>query len=566
MVGKVVVSTLSVLLVVGVVIGVIVGIHSRSSSGSSNVQESPSMKAISSMCAHTDYKDVCSNSLEPVAQNASATPKDFIQAAVKATIDEVKAALEKSGSFANASDGSRDKMAVEDCKDLLQSAVAELQASFSSVGDAQMHALNDRADELKNWLSAVISYQQSCIDGFDKPEFQKSASDGLFNATRLTSNALALVSEISEILSAFNIPINMDLKASNSRRLLGGDIGMGENGFPTWMSAADRKLLAAGPQQVKPNAVVAKDGSGQYKTITAALQAYPKNNKGRYVIYVKAGVYDEEVMVDKNMVNVFMYGDGPRKTIVTGRKSYTSGFSTFKTASFSAVGNGFIAKAMGFSNTAGPEGHQAVALRVQSDMSALYNCRMDGYQDTLYTQAHRQFYRNCVISGTVDFIFGDAAAVIQNSLLIVRKPMDNQQNAVTAQGRSDRRETSGIVIHNCRIVPEQKLFPVRFKIPTYLGRPWKEFSRTVIMESTIGDFIQPAGWMAWDGDFALNTLFFAEYANRGPGARTDRRVKWRGYKVITNRNEAAQFTAGPFINGNLWLRTTSFPYQLGFRA
>lgn len=180
-------------------------------------------------------------------------------------------------------------------------------------------------------------------------------------------------------------------------------------------------------------------------------------------------------------------------------------------------------------------------------MSAFYNCRMDAYQDTLYVQVHRQFYSNCVISGTVDFIFGDASAIIQNSLIIVRRPLDGQKNAVTAQGRSDKRETTGLVIHNCRIVPEQKLVPLRFKIPTYLGRPWKMYSRTVIMESTLGDLIQPAGWLEWAGNFALDTLYYREYGNRGPGAVTSRRVRWKGYNVTTNRNEALQFTAGPFI-------------------
>lgn len=230
-----------------------------------------------------------------------------------------------------------------------------------------------------------------------------------------------------------------------------------------------------------------------------------------------------------------------------------------------AIGKGFVAKSIGFQNTAGPEGHQAVALRVQSDMSAFYNCRIDGYQDSLYVQAHRQFYRNCVISGTVDFIFGDAAAVIQNCLIIVRKPGPNQKNAVTAQGRVDKHETTGIVIQNCRIVPEQKLYAERLSVPTYLGRPWKEYSRTIIMQSTIGDLIQPAGWMEWEGNFALDTLYYAEYANRGAGASTNQRVKWKGHKVITNKNELLQFTPGPFLQGNLWLPNTGAPFVLGFK-
>ncbi|KAF8387738.1 hypothetical protein HHK36_026392 [Tetracentron sinense] len=567
MMGKVVVAGVSLILVVGVIIGIVAGIsrNSSSSNDSSGIGLSTSSKSVATICAPTDYKEACVKSLAPYANNASATPKDLFKAALQVTIEEVKSGLNLSDTIGISVNDSSQKMALDDCKDLLQFAIDELQASVSMVGDSDMNTMNDRTAELKNWLSAVISYQQTCLDGVTHPDLKEAMQKGLLNATQLTSNALAIVTEISEILKTFNIPLK--ISSPSSRRLLGSATEVDKDGYPTWFSAADRKLLAkVGNGGVRPNAVVAKDGSGRFKTIAAALAAYPKNNRGRYVIYVKAGVYDEYITVTKDQVNVFMYGDGPRRTIVTGRKSNRDGVSTFKTASFSAVGSGFIGKSMGFRNTAGPEGHQAVALRVQSDMSAFFNCRMDGYQDTLYVQTHRQFYRNCVISGTVDFIFGDSATVIQNSLIIARKPMDNQQNTVTAHGRSDKRETTGLVIHNCRIVPEQKLFPVRFKIPTFLGRPWKEYSRTVIMESTLGDFIQPAGWMPWAGDFALNTLFYAEYGNRGPGAKTNRRVKWRGFKVITNRREALQYTAGPFIQGNLWLRTTGAPYLLGLKA
>ena len=219
---------------------------------------------------------------------------------------------------------------------------------------------------------------------------------------------------------------------------------------------------------------------------------------------------------------------------------------------------------MAFENTAGPEKHQAVALRVQSDMSAFYNCRMDGYQDTLYVQAHRQFYRNCVVSGTIDFIFGDSSTVMQNCLILVRRPSDNQFNTVTAHGRKDRFEDTGLVIQNCRILPENKLFEERFKFKTYLGRPWKEYSRTVVMESLLGDFIQPEGWKEWNGNFALDTLVYNEYGNTGPGATTDKRVQWKGFKVI-DQNEAQKYTVGPFIQGETWLKETGAPYTLGLK-
>ncbi|KAI4303061.1 hypothetical protein MLD38_038738 [Melastoma candidum] len=559
---KAVAASVSVLLVVGVCIGVIVGVTRKDGGGGSGDQISSTSKSVSAICEPTSYQQACVNSLSAVANNASATPKDFIMAAIQATIQEVGSALNKSGTIGAGAKDSTQKMAVEDCQDLLQFAIDELQASFSMVGDSDLHTVNDRVAELQSWLSAVISYQQTCQDGVTQPDLSSQINQGLLNSTQLTSNALAIVSAISGILTTFNIPINT---TAASRRLLEAPESV-DGEFPEWFSREDRMLMVKqGQGKVTPNAVVAKDGSGHYKTIAAALAAYPKNQGGRYIIYVKAGVYDEYITVTKDQVNILMYGDGPRKTMVTGKKSNLAGITTMRTASFSVVGNGFIGKSMGFQNTAGPEGHQAVALRVQSDLTAFYNCRMDGYQDTLYTQAHRQFYRNCVISGTVDFIFGDAAAVIQNSLIIIRRPMDNQQNTVTAHGRTDPHETTGLVIHNCRIVPEQKLYAARFQIPSFLGRPWKEYSRTVIMESTLGDLIQPAGWMPWAGNFALDTLYYAEYANQGPGAQTNKRVRWKGYHVLTNKNQAAPFTVGQFIQGNTWLKAAGIPYIVGFR-
>ncbi|XXG53864.1 hypothetical protein AAC387_Pa03g1886 [Persea americana] len=568
---KAVAGGVSILLLIGViVIAVIFNIGHLGGHDNKPPQSSASIKAVTNICAPTDYKDLCVETLSPSASsNSTNDPIELIKVAFMAALQHIQSASHLPSDIANKTNDPMQQAALSDCKDLLQYAEAELQAAYSEVGDKDMHTLSDRVNEIRNWLSAVISYQETCTDGLTHPELKSIMQNGLLNATQLTSNALAIVSEISSVLSAFNIPFN--LSSITSRHLLEQSsndlVEMDMDGYPSWFSASDRKLLAVHHKhmevKVKPHVVVAQDGSGNFKKISDALNAMPKRHSGRYVIYVKAGIYRESVTVTEDMVNVFMYGDGPRRTIVTGSKNYADGTPTYQTATFAAIGTGFIAKSMGFSNTAGPNKHQAVALRVLSDMSAFFNCRMDGYQDTLYVQTHRQFYRNCIISGTIDFIFGDSAVVIQNSLIIVRKPMDNQFNAVTAQGRKDRHQPTGIVIHNCRVVPEKKLYPMRFKIPTYLGRPWKQYARTVVMESELGDFIQPQGWKEWKGDFGLTTLLYAEYGNRGPGARTNKRVNWPGFKVITNRREALQFTAGVFINGASWIKTTGAPYILG---
>lgn len=227
------------------------------------------------------------------------------------------------------------------------------------------------------------------------------------------------------------------------------------------------------------------------------------------------------------------------------------------------VGERFLAKELTFQNTAGPSKHQAVALRVGADLAAFYRIDALAYQDTLYVHSNRQFFINCFIAGTVDFIFGNSAVVLQDCDIHARRPNSGQKNMVTAQGRVDPNQNTGIVIQKSRIGATSDLKPVQSSFPTYLGRPWKEYSRTVIMQSDISDVINPAGWHEWNGNFALSTLFYGEYQNTGAGAGTSKRVTWKGFKVISTATEAQSFTPGRFIAGGSWLSSTGFPFSLG---
>ena len=226
------------------------------------------------------------------------------------------------------------------------------------------------------------------------------------------------------------------------------------------------------------------------------------------------------------------------------------------------VGDGFIARGMTFRNTAGASNHQAVALRFGSDLSVYYQCSFEGYQDTLYTYSERQFYRGCDIYGTVDFIFGNAAVVFQNCNIYARNP-PNKINTVTAQGRTDPNQNTGISIHDCKVTAASDLKAVQSSVKIYLGRPWKEYSRTVFLKTYLDSLINSAGWLEWSGDFALKTLYYGEYMNTGPGSSTSGRVDWAGYHVITSSTEAAKFTVGNFISGNSWLPSTKVPFTSG---
>ena len=227
------------------------------------------------------------------------------------------------------------------------------------------------------------------------------------------------------------------------------------------------------------------------------------------------------------------------------------------------VAPGFVATDITFRNTAGAIKHQAVAVRNGADLSTFYRCSFEGYQDTLYTHSLRQFYRECDIYGTVDFIFGNAAALFQNCNIYPRLPMPGQFNPITAQGRTDPNQNTGISIHNCTIRAADDLASSNSTTQTYLGRPWKEYSRTVYMQSFMDSLINTVGWREWDGNFALSTLYYAEYNNTGPGSDTTNRVTWPGYQVITNATDAANFTVSNFLLGDNWLPQTGVPYSGG---
>lgn len=225
-------------------------------------------------------------------------------------------------------------------------------------------------------------------------------------------------------------------------------------------------------------------------------------------------------------------------------------------------GEGFIARDISFVNFAGPS-PQAVALRSGSPHSAFYRCSFEGYQDTLYVHSAQQFYRECDIYGTVDFVCGNAAVVFQNCSLYARKPIPGQKIAYTAQSRQNGTEPTGISMINCRFLAAPDLIPVKGSFKAYLGRPWKKFSRTIIIKSFIDDLVDPAGWLEWNKTVGVENLYYGEHMNYGPGSSTTNRVKWPGYRRI-NATEATQFTVGPFIDGGTWLNSTGFPFSTGF--
>eukprot|EP00897_Mesotaenium_endlicherianum_P001806 jgi/Mesen1/1653/ME000135S00639 len=225
----------------------------------------------------------------------------------------------------------------------------------------------------------------------------------------------------------------------------------------------------------------------------------------------------------------------------------------------------FVAMGIKFENTAGPTGEQAVALRATSDLTAFYECSFDGFQDTLYAHTMRQYYRECAILGTVDFIFGNAAALFDRCSMVLRKSKNNAQAIVTAHSRMDPGQSSGFVIRNSSLLSAEGGGGA---LAGYLGRPWRAFARVVYISCHMGSVMKPDGWISWNGNTYNSTMFFAEFNSSGPGARLPR-VSWAlpGELPPADVPNYLPFDEGPFLPGNYsvdgatWFSSTHVPFD-----
>ncbi|KAF8028497.1 hypothetical protein BT93_E1194 [Corymbia citriodora subsp. variegata] len=494
-----------------------------------------SSSIVKSWCSKMPYPQPCEYFL---TRNPKETPlkrrSHFLKALMQVALDEAQLARTHTYSLGSRCHNEREKAAWADCLKLYEHAVHHLNQTINC---------QCTRDDVQTWLSAALTNLETCRTGFVELGV-------LDNVLPLMSNNVSKL--ISNTLSANYVPY----AAPNYT-----------NEFPAWVRLGDQKLLQSSPTLSTANIVVAQDSSGNYKMISEAITAASmRSNTMRYIIYIKAGTYEENVEIGSKLENIAFVGDGIGNTIITGSKSITGGYTTSQTATVTVDGDGFIAQDITFRNTAGAANHQAVALRSSSDLSVFYRCGFEGYQDTLFVDSKRQFYKECDIYGTTDFIFGNAAVVFHNCNIYVRDP-PNKINTITAQGRTDPKQNTGISILNCKITAASDLISVQSSVKTYLGRAWKKYSRTAFIMTYLDSLIDKAGWLEWHNDSALDTLYFGEYMNTGPGSSTTNRVTWAGYHVITNKTEASKFNIGNLIPSGTWLPADGMPFpSMGYNA
>ena len=264
---------------------------------------------------------------------------------------------------------------------------------------------------------------------------------------------------------------------------------------------------------VNPDIIVAKNGTGNFTTVQAAIDSVPANNTKQVIIYVKNGTYQEVVTIRKD--NIYLIGESNTGTKITygnyaGKlKPDGTTYGTSGSASFYLYGKNSIIENIlienSFDENTNTDGKQAVAAYIQGDRNIIRNCVFVGNQDTLYANGGRQYYINCKIIGDTDFIFGGATAVFENCEIVSTV----RGGYVTAA--STDISNYGYLFLNCRLTSDA---PAN---STYLGRPWRPNAYVVYKTCYLGAHINKNGWTTMSGNLPENARFF-EYKNTGPGA------------------------------------------------
>jgi pectin methylesterase-like acyl-CoA thioesterase len=266
---------------------------------------------------------------------------------------------------------------------------------------------------------------------------------------------------------------------------------------------------------------VAADGSADFKTLQAALDAAPSSG---VTIYIRPGIYRDKPVINKAHILLRGTGSDASQVVLSYDESSGTAGGTTKSASVTVAGADFFAENLTMENTFSrtraltQEGSQAVALKISGDRSVLRNVRFLGFQDTLYANGKpaRQYFANCYIEGNGDFIFGDARAFFENCEIHSKA---HKVVYITAQSKLHEEERSGYVFDHCRLTADDDANSI------FLGRPWRAYSTVVFLNTLMGSRIEPEGWHEWehDGKPSLPTVFYAEYKSSGPGANPARK-------------------------------------------
>lgn len=288
--------------------------------------------------------------------------------------------------------------------------------------------------------------------------------------------------------------------------------------------------------QWKDTIIVSRDGTGDYRTLTEAMEGIRAFMDYKVTVFVKKGVYKEKLIVPSWLQNVDFIGEDAESTVITyDDHANINKMGTFRTYTLKVEGNDITFRNLTIENNAARLG-QAVALHTEGDRLVFINCRLLGNQDTVYTgtRGTRLYFLNCYIEGTTDFIFGPSTALFEGCTI------HSKANSYVTAASTPQNIAVGYVFRRCKLTAAPEVNKV------YLGRPWRPYAATVFIDCELGKHICPAGWDNWRKAENEKTARYAEFGSTGEGASVNGRVQWA--KQLTKK-EAAQYEDWQFIFG-----------------
>lgn len=309
--------------------------------------------------------------------------------------------------------------------------------------------------------------------------------------------------------------------------------------------------LAAGKYDNPDTIVVARDGSGEFRTIDEAIEVCRAFMDYHKVIYIKKGTYKEKLIIPSWLQNIELCGESKEETIITyddhanvkvilgTAAPREQPMGTFRTYTLKVEGNDITLKNLTIENNSARKG-QAVSLHTEGDRIRVINCRILGHQDTIYTgvPGTRVYFNGCYICGTTDFIFGPSTAWFEDCTI------ESLVNSYVTAASTPKDQPYGYVFNNCRLIAAEGVDKV------YLGRPWRDYGYTLFMNCDLGRHIRPEGWHHWEKQ-REQTARYLEYNNRGEGANTKERVGWS--RQLTKKEATKITPEAVFTMGSTWV-------------
>ena len=291
--------------------------------------------------------------------------------------------------------------------------------------------------------------------------------------------------------------------------------------------------------------VVARDGTGEFRTVDEAIEVCRAFMDYHKVIFVKNGTYKEKLVIPSWVQNIEICGEDAEKTIITyddhaniKTADRPKGMGTFRTYTLKIEGNDITLKNITIENNSARLG-QAVALHTEGDRLVFVGCRFIGHQDTVYTgvAGTRLYFKDCYICGTTDFIFGPSTAWFEGCTI------ESLINSYVTAASTPQDQAFGYVFNNCRLIASGDATKV------YLGRPWRDYGYTLFMNCELGAHIRPEGWHHWE-KHREQTARYLEYNNRGAGYQPKERVSWS--RQLTKKEASAITLEKVFTKSNTW--------------